>query len=234
MSLTKKNLLQDILPVALRSLHEKDVRQCTEIEQEAFPTQFPPTSFRRELKNRVANYLVAHPVPAENGDCELESEVPQWNEFKTFMGSLLSTARARIERGENEVDSKQGSDIVWGFIGTWYMVDEAHIVSLGVRKQYQGRGVGELLLIGAIQDALMRGAALLTLEVRPSNFIARNLYRKYGFEDRGSRKGYYADDREDAIIMTTPSIDGSLFQDSFRGLRAKYKKRWGGMDLIRT
>lgn len=41
----------------------------------------------------------------------------------------------------------------------------------------------------------------MTLEVRASNEIAQNLYRKYGFKAYGRRKGYYQDNGEDAIIM---------------------------------
>jgi ribosomal-protein-alanine N-acetyltransferase len=43
--------------------------------------------------------------------------------------------------------------------------------------------------------------ANITLEVRASNEVARNLYRKLGFEDSGLRKGYYSDTGEDAVIM---------------------------------
>ena len=45
------------------------------------------------------------------------------------------------------------------------------------------------------------GINSFTLEVRKSNEIARKLYEKFGFEDRGIRKGYYEDNNEDAVIM---------------------------------
>ena len=44
--------------------------------------------------------------------------------------------------------------------------------------------------------------SLLTLEVRRSNTAAQGLYKKYGFEELGIRKGYYSDNHEDALIMT--------------------------------
>ena len=67
----------------------------------------------------------------------------------------------------------------------------------------------------------------MTLEARVSNFIAQNLYEKYGFKSVGIRKGYYSDNREDAVIMTTDSIHTEEYQDMFEGLREVYRSRWG-------
>lgn len=52
-----------------------------------------------------------------------------------------------------------------------------------------------------IAAAKERGANMMTLEVRKSNYVAQNLYSKLGFEPIGIRRGYYMDDREDAVIM---------------------------------
>ena len=88
-------------------------------------------------------------------------------------------------------------------------------------------GVGELLLIAAIEQALEHKADHLTLEVRVSNHVAQNLYAKYGFTRRGLRKGYYADNREDALIMTTGSIRARSYGEEFRRLVAEHERRWG-------
>ena len=123
-----------------------------------------------------------------------------------------------------------GSDeaaFVAGFLGASYMVDEVHIVSVGVRGTLRGRGIGELLLIGAIEQAMARDARVVSLEVRPSNMVARNLYHKYGFRSRGLRKSYYADNREDAIIMTTDPIKEAPFPDLLRSLTLAHERRWG-------
>ena len=53
------------MPYRVRPLRETDIHQSAEIESDAFPTLFPRTSFRRELKNRTAEYLVA--VERSNG-----------------------------------------------------------------------------------------------------------------------------------------------------------------------
>jgi ribosomal-protein-alanine N-acetyltransferase len=120
----------------------------------------------------------------------------------------------------------EGTEIT-GFLGIWYMVDEAHIISVGVRRRCRSKGVGELLLIAAIEHAVARSAETMTLEVRPSNTAACNLYRKYGFNQRGLRKAYYSDNREDAIIMTTDSIQLPPFRQRFDGLVRDHQKRWG-------
>ena len=107
------------------------------------------------------------------------------------------------------------------------MADNAHIMSIGVRNKYRGEGVGELLLISGIEQALNRRAILMTLEVRESNHIAINLYKKYLFTERGVRKGYYADNREDAIIMSTDTISLPSYIDHFQTLVGEHEQRWG-------
>ena len=79
---------------------------------------------------------------------------------------------------------------------------------------------------------MARLVEVVTLEVRPSNAIATNLYRKYGFRERGVRKGYYADNREDALIMTTDPIHLSSFQGLFRELEQEHGHRWGRSERL--
>jgi len=87
---------------------------------------------------------------------------------------------------------------------------EAHILTLCVKKEYQGLGIGNLLLQHLIELATTHKAEVLLLEVRPSNVAAVHLYHKVGFNEVGLRKGYYPtkDGREDAIIM---ALDLSIF-----------------------
>jgi ribosomal-protein-alanine N-acetyltransferase len=65
----------------------------------------------------------------------------------------------------------------------------------------------------------------MTLEVRASNKTAQVLYEKYGFKEVGLRHGYYLDNREDAVIMTTESIAAETFRDRVRRLRAALEVR---------
>ena len=73
--------------------------------------------------------------------------------------------------------------------------------------------------------ARTRGAHEATLEVRPSNIPARRLYEKYGFKVVGVRPRYYSDDNEDALIMTTESLDGRHMRDRIAQLRAELAAR---------
>ena len=212
MSAASHRIAAKSMPFALRPLKQDDIVQAVEVEREAFPTLFPPTAFRRELGKRNASYLVAQ----ETAGQAATPDAPR----KGLFGSLLAGARGGSSHVEN------GGRIA-GFIGIWYMVDEAHVVSVGVRMSDRGRGIGELLLIGALERAMSRAAAVMTLEVRPTNTVAINLYHKYGFEERGLRKAYYADDREDALIMTTGPILTPEYRDLFVALEREHVARWG-------
>ncbi len=88
-----------------------------------------------------------------------------------------------------------------GYAGMWHIIDEGHITNIAVHPEFRNSGIGSLLMETLLREAKSRGILAMTLEVRKSNDNARALYRKYGFEDGGSRKDYYADDREDAAIM---------------------------------
>lgn len=91
-------------------------------------------------------------------------------------------------------------DIV-GYAGMWIILDEAHVTNIAIHPHARGQKLGELMMRHLIAIAKMFGAKSMTLEVRVSNQIAQNLYRKLGFKEEGLRKNYYADTMEDAIIM---------------------------------
>ncbi|MCK4273864.1 MAG: ribosomal protein S18-alanine N-acetyltransferase, partial [Dehalococcoidales bacterium] len=112
-----------------------------------------------------------------------------------------------------------------GFSGIWVLVDEAHITNIALRQEYQGKGLGELLLIATIDLSMILKARMMTLEVRASNLIAQNLYGKYGFTRVGVRRGYYLDNREDAVIMSTENIAAPSFQAQLKQLREALAKK---------
>ncbi|UOF92198.1 ribosomal protein S18-alanine N-acetyltransferase [Fodinisporobacter ferrooxydans] len=90
---------------------------------------------------------------------------------------------------------------VAGYCGMWVILDEAHITNIAIRANYRGKKIGEALLRFMMAMGGVHGAKRITLEVRVSNSVARQLYYKLGFEDSGIRKGYYTDNNEDALIM---------------------------------
>lgn len=89
---------------------------------------------------------------------------------------------------------------VVAYCGMWIVLDEAQITNIAVHPAYRGKKVGVRLMQKMMSLAMLFGAKSMTLEVRPSNTVARSMYTKLGFKEHGIRKRYYSDN-EDAIIM---------------------------------
>jgi ribosomal-protein-alanine N-acetyltransferase len=99
-----------------------------------------------------------------------------------------------------------------GYSGVWGIIDEAHITNIAVSPSIRRKKVGEALLVNMINYCYENEMKYITLEVRVSNVPAIGLYEKYGFKSLGSRKGYYQNNNEDALIMWTENI----FWDKFK------------------
>lgn len=105
-----------------------------------------------------------------------------------------------------EGETVNGESRVCGIVVVWLILDETHIATLAVHPDYRGLGIGKQLLTVALEESAQQGAKLATLEVRDSNKVAQNIYRKCGFESVGRRRRYYRDNREDAVLMTLNSL----------------------------
>ena len=105
------------------------------------------------------------------------------------------------------------------------MYDEAHISTLAVRAEYRRQGLGEVMLVVLLEEARRLDALRVTLEVRVSNVAAQSLYAKYGFEQVGRRKAYYNDNREDALILTTPELASLAYQNLVENRRRDLLRR---------
>lgn len=88
-----------------------------------------------------------------------------------------------------------------GYCGMWIVMDESHITNVAVTENMRGLKIGEGLMREAFRVVLEQEVVLMTLEVRVSNDVAKNLYYKLGFQDGGIRKNYYTDTQEDALVM---------------------------------
>jgi ribosomal-protein-alanine N-acetyltransferase len=102
-----------------------------------------------------------------------------------------------------------------GYGGMWRMYDEAHITTIGVRRDIQHNGYGRILFAGLVQASYDMGAKWITLEVRTTNDNAMKMYEAFGFKVIGRRKGYYTDNGEDAIVMWSDSIHSPRFRRAF-------------------
>lgn len=226
--------MQEPLPVTVRRLRVEDIDQVIAIEKEAFSPLWVSSSFKRDINNKRANYLVAcfdEDVPPEeiladiDADQSGQEEEPQppklWSRVLRKFGFSPT----------DEPEESGGAFDVAGYVSVWYQGDEAHITEIAVKETLRGRGVGELLLIGSLKAAIEYGSKVMTLEARVSNFIAHRLYQKYNFKSVGIRKAYYSDNREDAVIMTTSPIDTEEYGTLFTSLQTTYQTRWGRMDI---
>jgi N6-L-threonylcarbamoyladenine synthase/protein kinase Bud32 len=95
----------------------------------------------------------------------------------------------------------------------------AHLLNIALRRDVRGRGLGAALLAETMRVAIDRGATRMTLEVRRSNGRALLLYEEVGFEVVASRRGYYTETGEDALILDTGRLDlgdGGLTRLSLR------------------
>lgn len=217
----------------VRAATSADVLDMAEVERLAFPTLFPPTRFNREVNRSNSLYLLAardwtreelslgpHAFRTGERSGGLRSAVTS---FLTFPVRLLFQTLGGGRK-------KMPPQYVVGIVGLWFVMDEAHIVIIGNRPGDRRKGIGELLLIAAIEAATAKGSRVVTLEVRGSNEVARALYHKYGFREVGVRKRYYADNNEDAVIMTTPPIQSDEFHDHFVQQVREHEGRWGASD----
>ena len=212
------------MEIALRRMRAEDIQQVIEIEKEAFSPGWVGTPFRRELNSRYTRFLVAyHPDGQGPGDSGASptgeisgpADASLWGRMVTGVKSALG-----IGRGSDDDD-------LAGYVGIWLQGDQAHITEIAVREELRGRGIGELLIIGTLRVAYEQGLTEVTLEARVSNFVAQRLYDKYGFNEAGIRKNYYADNREDAVIMTTDPIHTAAYRDKFATLQANFLARYG-------
>ena len=102
-----------------------------------------------------------------------------------------------------------------GYGGMWRMYDEAHVTTIGVRRDLHHRGFGRILFAGLVQASYDMGAKWITLEVRTTNENAMRMYEGFGFKVIGRRKGYYTDNGEDAIVMWSDSIHSPRFRSAY-------------------
>jgi ribosomal-protein-alanine N-acetyltransferase len=102
--------------------------------------------------------------------------------------------------------ARVGRDIV-GYGGLMMTLDDGHVTTLAVDPRWHRHKIGTRLLMALAREGIVRGATGLTLEVRLSNLGAQALYRRFGFEPVGVRKGYYVETKEDALIMWAHKVD---------------------------
>ncbi len=94
-----------------------------------------------------------------------------------------------------------------GIFSARLVIDELLIDNLAVASDFRKTGIASMLLEEGLNLALKCGAARAFLEVRTSNIPALSLYRKAGFAQIGTRKSYYNNPDEDALVLSLNMIE---------------------------
>ena len=132
----------------------------------------------------------------------------------------LFLAELGLRSSRYYIVARVGGEVV-GYAGIMISLDEAHVTTIAVDPAWQRHGIGRRLLINLARAAVARQARHLTLEVRVSNAPAQRLYQEFGFETEGIRKNYYAESREDALIMWAHWIDSDAYAQRLAGIEAQ-------------
>tara|TARA_Y100000588_G_scaffold371938_1_gene443918 strand:+ start:4715 stop:5512 length:798 start_codon:yes stop_codon:yes gene_type:complete len=212
----------------IRSASVQDVVIMESIEREVFSDLIPLRRISRDITRENGLYLNA---------------VRQWRSSEKKIKSRLmleakaekedSRISARFKRTINRYfldylnPPRLPPDYIAGYVGLWFVLDEAHVIVIGLREVDRRKGIGELLFINALEQAIANNSKVVTLEVRRSNDAAIDLYMKYGFQKTGLRIRYYSDNGEDALIMTTPPIQSDDFRVHLSNLTRQHDEKWG-------
>jgi ribosomal-protein-alanine N-acetyltransferase len=125
---------------------------------------------------------------------ERESYPTPWSR-SMFAGELAKPSSISLGAFDPETDKLLGYLIISRYVDAW------HVMNLAVAPNYRRRRIAAGLLDRLFELTAKEGRRGYTLEVRVSNDVAIKLYEQAGFKARGIRRGYYTDNREDALIM---------------------------------
>jgi len=117
-----------------------------------------------------------------------------WSE-QTYLGELKNPG------GTRHYVVVEDDGVFAGWAGLAASGGQGDVLTIGVRPELQGRGIGATLLSALLEEAAVRGCREVFLDVRADNDRARRLYERFGFTAVGVRKRYYQPSGVDAIVM---------------------------------
>ena len=203
--------------ITIRRMRPDDVRAATRIQRAAYGSASPRTSFRHELLNGLAQYLVA-----DTGLPGAETQP---------LGGLWSRLASRLP---GALVFGAGGLPVAGYAGAWFTHDQLHLVTIATAPELQGLGIAQALLLAVCDLAVAAKLDSVALEVRPSNTRAISLYARYGFRSHGRLRAYYADNSEDAVVMLLDRLDTPEGRAALDARRADHAQRYGRGFVTRT
>ena len=111
-----------------------------------------------------------------------------------FAGELAKPSSICLGAVDAESDGLVGYLIISRYVDAW------HVMNIAVAPEYRRKGIARRLMERLFEVTARDARRGYTLEVRVSNEAAIRLYEELGFRARGVRRGYYTDNREDALI----------------------------------
>lgn len=132
-------------------------------------------------------------------------ELPQWGREAL---AVIEPERERAAGPVRRLFVAEEVGVLAGFAQIVVLLDEAELESIAVRRDLQRRGVGRLLLQHAMGAARAAGAVEFRLEMRQSNRAALRMYKAAGMTVTGTRRRYYSEPTEDAVLLQRSWADG--------------------------
>jgi ribosomal-protein-alanine N-acetyltransferase len=129
-------------------------------------------------------------------EIERKSYPTPWSR-SMFAGELAKPSSICL--GAFELDGDEGRLNAYLIVSRY--VDAWHVMNVATDPEHRGRGIATMLLERLFELTSEDARRGYTLEVRVSNTTAIGVYERLGFQSRGIRRGYYTDNREDALIM---------------------------------
>ena len=177
----------------IRRMTPADLPAVTSLDQQVFKEPWPESAYVQEIYYNLRAHYF----------------VLEFNPY-----SATTTRRRKKSRSASTICGFVGMRVKWG---------RGHISTLAIHPEWRGQGWGEILLIVALEQAVLLEANEVRLEVRVSNEPARRLYAKYGFTFLKRLRHYYRDG-EDALLLELKSLDADyqrVLRENFRRLRAQ-------------
>jgi ribosomal-protein-alanine N-acetyltransferase len=191
-------MTQEPLSYTIRPMELGDIPTVVAIDRLSFPSPWAASSYAYEIKHRNTSFYYVLLKPDASDGPYPEQGWRRWLHSVPGLG-------------------KQESRVI-GYLGLRLCGSETHISTIAVHPDWRGKGLGEFLLLTALEQSLKMAFDKVTLEVRPSNQVAQKLYRKYRFRFTGVHAGYYRDG-EDAWLMTA-----EIGQDTYRARLAELRR----------
>ena len=208
------------LDCVVEPMRLSDVPTVLAIERASFSSPWPARAYRYELaRNDHSHYFVLRHRQGESLQDDAVRTQTSSSSAQTTQdeaGSPDGPAGKRGSRGlfdrlQRALGHQPQGKIV-GYGGFWTSGYQAHISTVAVAPQWRRRRLGLFLMLHMLDCAMALGMRTATLEVRVSNQAAQRLYEKCGFRPSGLLRGYYRDNGEDALLMTTSSLRSRTYQ----------------------